>query len=105
MAVHEVHLSHGVLRQRLQWVFDCKRVHFRPKLLPDTVKSHITEKFHARQIFDGLALRSKLPLPAFVRHVSGQTDADGSPNKALFEIPVPFNFHRQSMFHRWNDIV
>ncbi|KAF1783289.1 hypothetical protein GQ600_25917 [Phytophthora cactorum] len=46
MAVHEVHLSHGVLRQRLQWVFDCKRVHFRPKLLPDTVKSHITEKFH-----------------------------------------------------------
>ncbi|OWZ06201.1 hypothetical protein PHMEG_00021575 [Phytophthora megakarya] len=44
-----------------------------------------------------LAVRARLSLAVLVPiYVRGQTDADGRPNKALYEVPIQYNTSRRS---------
>lgn len=52
-----------------------------------------------------LARRSRLSLPAFVRLLRGQTDADTRPNKNLYELPTPSDAAYSDVYRRWNEVV
>ncbi|OWY95329.1 hypothetical protein PHMEG_00034696 [Phytophthora megakarya] len=68
---------------------------------PDTSGIDTT---HIR-FLSNLALRSQLQLPAFVRLIRGQTEADPRPNKSLHELKVPPASRYRQLYCRWNDIV
>lgn len=74
-------------------------------ILPPTNSTHDKIDTAYVTILSGLAERSQLQLPSFVRRVRGQTEVDGRPNKALFEVPVPDNSSNRDAYHRWNNIV
>ncbi|KAK1935508.1 hypothetical protein P3T76_010733 [Phytophthora citrophthora] len=71
---------------------------------PSSAQVNNIDTYLATTLSD-LAVRARLTLAEFVRCIRGQTDADGRPNKALYEVPIQHNTSRRRSYELWNRIV
>ncbi|POM64904.1 Hypothetical protein PHPALM_19503, partial [Phytophthora palmivora] len=73
-------------------------------ILPSSAQVNNIDTYLATTLSE-LAVRARFSLPEFVRCIRGQTDADGRPNKALYEVPIQHDNSRRRSYELWNRIV